>query len=66
MLGQVRLSTRSVLVYAIFMTDKDDKQARLAEALRANLRKRKAQARAQPAPAPEPGAPSEPDAPSGE
>ncbi|MBB5719308.1 hypothetical protein FHR23_002249 [Stakelama sediminis] len=55
-----------MLVYAIFMTDKDDKQARLAEALRANLRKRKAQARAQPAPAPEPGAPSEPDAPSGE
>jgi hypothetical protein len=36
--------------------DNPDKQARLAEALRANLRRRKAQARAQDAPVADPKA----------
>lgn len=41
--------------------DDPDKQARLAEALRANLRRRKAQARELDAPAPDPKAePSQP------
>ncbi len=44
MLGCLRLSTRTAWVYRNRMTD-SDKQARLAEALRANLRKRKAQSR---------------------
>ena len=46
MLGRPRLSTRAAWVYRAGMSDAD-KQARLAEALRANLRKRKAQAREQ-------------------
>ena len=49
MLGWGRLSTRRRVVYRRKMSDAE-KQARLAEALRANLRKRKAQARAQAAP----------------
>jgi hypothetical protein len=40
------LSTRARPVYRVSMSDAD-KKARLAEALRANLRKRKAQAREQ-------------------
>ena len=46
MLGQDRLSTRVRAVYRRIMSNAE-KQARLAEALRANLRKRKAQAREQ-------------------
>jgi hypothetical protein len=45
-LGWGRLSTRRQTVYRRKMSDAE-KQARLAEALRANLRKRKAQAREQ-------------------
>jgi hypothetical protein len=44
-LGRPRLSTRCEPVYRNRMTD-PEKQARLAEALRANLRRRKAQSRA--------------------
>lgn len=44
MLGGRRLSTRGLPVYRAAMSDAE-KKARLAEALRANLRKRKAQAR---------------------
>lgn len=46
MLGRGRLSTRVRAVYRGAMSDAD-KKARLAEALRANLRKRKAQSREQ-------------------
>ena len=46
MRGGKRLSTRAGAVYRGAMSDAD-KQARLAQALRANLRKRKAQAREQ-------------------
>lgn len=45
MLGRPRLSTRRGPVYRNRMTE-SEKQARLAQALRANLRKRKAQSRA--------------------
>ena len=45
MLGPLRLSTRRAPVYRNRMTDAE-KKALLAEALRANLRKRKAQSRA--------------------
>jgi hypothetical protein len=45
-LGQYRLSTRPGTVYRRKMSEAE-KKARLAEALRANLRKRKTQARAQ-------------------
>ena len=48
-LGQDRLSTRVRAVYRRKMSEAE-KKARLAEALRANLRKRKAQAREQAAP----------------
>jgi hypothetical protein len=43
------------------MQREDDRAARLAEALRANLRRRKAQAREQATPPAEPGAPPAPD-----
>lgn len=46
MLGRDRLSTRPWSVYRRKMSEAE-KKARLAEALRANLRKRKTQARAQ-------------------
>jgi len=45
-LGSSRLSTTTGTVYPFPMSEAE-KKARLAEALRANLRKRKAQARAQ-------------------
>ncbi len=46
MLGGGRLSSRGFPVYRGTMADKDERKARLAEQLRANLRRRKAQARA--------------------
>ena len=42
---RARLSTQAIPVYRNVMSDKDEKQARLAQALRENLRRRKAQAR---------------------
>ncbi len=45
MRGHPALSTRGLAVYRGCMTGKDERAARLAEQLRANLRRRKAQAR---------------------
>jgi hypothetical protein len=56
-LGEDRLSTRGQAVYRRNMSEAE-KKARLAEALRANLRKRKTQARAQAAGGDAPGDPS--------
>ena len=54
------MSTRMRAVYRGKMSD-TEKKARLAEALRANLRKRKAQAREQAAPDASPDSQSEPN-----
>lgn len=57
MLGRDRLSTRPWSVYRRKMSEAE-KKARLAEALRANLRKRKTQARTQAAAGDAPDSPS--------